>query len=173
MKTNRLIDNRGEAGMLLKGKEKDARSSTGVIWNGISFEKMVIPAGGAHVPTVIVGIYATLGRYDVRGLNHYYGLSHLHYLTTSTYRRARLFDTDRKSRAAGRFLRQRRLRPALQPATPSFEIAPYSLASGLTPSQGWTCQISEAYSLMVRPEENFPPRATFRIALRSQPSTSR
>ena len=114
MKTHELIDNREEARMLLKGKEKDARSSTGVIWDGISFEKMVIPAGGAHVPTVIVGIYATLGRYDVRGLNHYYGLSHLHYLTTSTYRRARLFDTDRKSRAAGRFLRQRRLRPPLQ-----------------------------------------------------------
>jgi len=33
--------------MLLKGKEKDVRSSTGVIWNGISFEKMGIPTGGA------------------------------------------------------------------------------------------------------------------------------
>ena len=61
----------------------------------------------------------------------------------------------------------------VQSATPSFETASYSLASGLTPSQGWTCQISEAYSLMVRSEENFPARATFRIALRSQPSTSR
>jgi hypothetical protein len=59
MKTNRLIDNRGEAGMLLKGKEKDVRSSIAVIWNGISFEKMVIPTGGAYIQTVFVGIYAT------------------------------------------------------------------------------------------------------------------
>ena len=130
---------------------------------------------GAYIPTVIVGMYATQGRYNLRvsKLKHYYGLNHPHYLTTSTYRRARLFDTERKRKTAGRFLRQRRLRPALQPATPSFEVAPYSLASGLTPSQGWTCQISEAYSLMVRSDENFPARATFRIALRSQPSTSR
>ena len=28
-------------------------------------------------------------------LKHYYGLNHLHYLTTSTYRRARLFDSER------------------------------------------------------------------------------
>jgi hypothetical protein len=47
MKTHELIDNRDEAGMLLKGKEIDVRSSIGVIWNGISFEKMVIPMGGA------------------------------------------------------------------------------------------------------------------------------
>jgi hypothetical protein len=47
MKTHELIDNRDEASMLLKGKEKDVRSSIGVIWNGISFEKMVIPTGGA------------------------------------------------------------------------------------------------------------------------------
>ncbi len=29
---------------------------------------------------------------------HFYGLNHLHYLTTSTYRRARLFDSDRFKR---------------------------------------------------------------------------
>ena len=47
MKTHELIDNRDEASMLLKGKEKDMRSSIGVIWEGISFEKMGIPTGGA------------------------------------------------------------------------------------------------------------------------------
>jgi len=31
----------------------------------------------------------------VSRLKHYYGLNHLHYLTTSTYRRARLFDSER------------------------------------------------------------------------------
>src|SRR5208337_219043 len=42
-------------------------------------------AGGAYVPTVFVGMYATQGRYNVRvpELKHYYGLNHLHYLTTS------------------------------------------------------------------------------------------
>ena len=42
-------------------------------------------AGGAYVPTVFVGMYATQGRYNVRvsTLKHYYGLNHLHYLTTS------------------------------------------------------------------------------------------
>jgi len=41
-------------------------------------------AGGAYVPTVFVGVYATQGRYNVRvsKLKHYYGLNHLHYLTT-------------------------------------------------------------------------------------------
>jgi REP element-mobilizing transposase RayT len=29
---------------------------------------------------------------------HFYGLNHLHYLTTSTYRRARLFDSERFKR---------------------------------------------------------------------------
>jgi hypothetical protein len=59
MKTHELIDNRDEASMLLKGKEKDARSSIGVIWNGISFEKMGIPTRGAYIQTVFVGMYAT------------------------------------------------------------------------------------------------------------------
>ena len=59
MKTHELIDNRDEARMLLKGKEKDVRSSTGVIWNGISFEKIGIPTGGAYIQTVFVGMYAT------------------------------------------------------------------------------------------------------------------
>jgi len=42
-------------------------------------------AGGAYVPTVFVGMYATQGRYNVRvsTLKHYYGLNHLHCLTTS------------------------------------------------------------------------------------------
>ena len=37
------------------------------------------------MPTILVGIYATRGRYNVRvsRLKHYYGLNHLHYLTTS------------------------------------------------------------------------------------------
>ena len=36
-------------------------------------------------------MYATHGRYDLRvsNLKHYYGLNHLYYLTTRTYRRAR------------------------------------------------------------------------------------
>jgi hypothetical protein len=56
-------------------------------------------AGGAPVPTVFVGMYATRGRYNVRvsKLKHYYGLNHLHYLTTSTYRRARRFDYERSA----------------------------------------------------------------------------
>ena len=56
-----------------------------------------LSAGGAYVPTVFVGMYATQGRYNVRvpELKHYYGLNHLHYLTNSTYRRARLFDSER------------------------------------------------------------------------------
>jgi REP-associated tyrosine transposase len=29
---------------------------------------------------------------------HYYGLNHLHFITASTYRRARLFDSDRLRR---------------------------------------------------------------------------
>jgi len=58
MKTHRLIDNRDEARMLMKVKEIVARSSAGVIWNGISFEKMVIPTGGAYISTVFVGMYA-------------------------------------------------------------------------------------------------------------------
>jgi len=46
-------------------------------------------AGGAYVPTVVFGgMYATQGRYKVRVLKHYYGLNHLHYLTTRTHRRA-------------------------------------------------------------------------------------
>ena len=42
-------------------------------------------AGGAYVRTVFVGMYATQERYNVRvsKLKHYYGLDHLHYLTTS------------------------------------------------------------------------------------------
>jgi hypothetical protein len=36
-------------------------------------------------------MYATQGRYNVRvsKLKHYYGLNHLHYLITRTYRRTR------------------------------------------------------------------------------------
>ena len=54
-------------------------------------------AGGAYVPTVFVGMYVPQGRYNVgvSKLKHYYGLNHLHYLTNSTYRRARLFDSER------------------------------------------------------------------------------
>src|ERR1700740_1036570 len=37
---------------------------------------------------------------------------------------------------------------------------------------GLTCQISAAYSAIVRSLENFPELATFRIALRAQPSGS-
>ncbi|MGA3167821.1 MAG: hypothetical protein ABSF14_17075 [Terriglobia bacterium] len=54
-------------------------------------------AGGAYVPTVFVGMYATQGRYNVRAskLKRYYNLNHLRYLTTRTYRRARRFDSER------------------------------------------------------------------------------
>jgi putative transposase len=42
-------------------------------------------------------MYVPQGRYNVgvSKLKHYYGLNHLHYLTNSTYRRARLFDSER------------------------------------------------------------------------------
>jgi hypothetical protein len=42
-------------------------------------------------------MYATHGRYNVQvyELKHYYGLKHLHDLTTRTYRRARRFDSER------------------------------------------------------------------------------
>jgi hypothetical protein len=56
-------------------------------------------AGGAYVPTLFVGMYATQGRYNVRvsKLKHYYALNHLHYLTSSIPQgdRARLFDSER------------------------------------------------------------------------------
>jgi putative transposase len=43
------------------------------------------------------GTSAPLERYNARlpNLQHYYGLNHLHYLTNSTYRRARLYDSER------------------------------------------------------------------------------
>ena len=44
-----------------------------------------------------------------------------------------------------------------------------SACKGVT-SQGSTCQISDAYSWIVRSEENFPARATFMIAFRAQAS---
>jgi hypothetical protein len=47
VKIHGLCDNGEEASMLLKEKEIVETSSAGVIWNGISFEKMVIP-GVAH-----------------------------------------------------------------------------------------------------------------------------
>jgi hypothetical protein len=42
-------------------------------------------------------MYAPHEGYNLRvpKLQHYYGLNHLHYLTGSTYRRARLFDSER------------------------------------------------------------------------------
>jgi REP element-mobilizing transposase RayT len=42
-------------------------------------------------------MYAPLEGYNARvpKLQHYYGLNHLHYLTNSTYRRARLYDSER------------------------------------------------------------------------------
>jgi hypothetical protein len=62
----------------------------------------------------------------VPGQRHYYGLNHLHFLTASTYRRARLFDAERFRRhlvktleELRRSLRNRRLRAhagALSPA---------------------------------------------------------
>ena len=39
--------------------------------------------------------------------------------------------------------------------------------------QGTTFQIFEAYSVIVRSDENFPAQAVFRIALRVQASGSR
>ncbi|MGA3167151.1 MAG: hypothetical protein ABSF14_13660 [Terriglobia bacterium] len=58
---------------------------------------LLLPAGGAYVPPVFVGMYVTQGRYNVRvyKLKHYYGLDHLHYLTTRTYRRAHRSDSER------------------------------------------------------------------------------
>lgn len=54
-------------------------------------------AGGAYVPTAFCRDVCARGRYDgqVSKLKHQYGLNHLHYLTNSTYRRARLFDSER------------------------------------------------------------------------------
>ena len=42
-------------------------------------------------------MYAPLEGYNARvpKLQHYYGLNYLHYLTNSTYRRARLYDSER------------------------------------------------------------------------------
>jgi putative transposase len=42
-------------------------------------------------------------------LRHYYGLNHLHYLTASTYRRARLFDSERFRRHFVQTLHQLRV----------------------------------------------------------------
>jgi len=51
--------------------------------------------GGAYVPTLFVGMYAPQGyNFRVSELKRYHGLNHLHYLTTGTYRRARLFDSE-------------------------------------------------------------------------------
>jgi hypothetical protein len=57
-------------------------------------------AGGAYVPTVFVGMYATQGQHNFRvsKLTHYYGFNHLHYLTVSAYRRACIFDSERFKR---------------------------------------------------------------------------
>jgi YD repeat-containing protein len=56
-------------------------------------------AGGAYVPAILVGMYATQGRYNLRVsmLKHYYGLNHLHYLATRMHRRARRFDSERSA----------------------------------------------------------------------------
>jgi REP element-mobilizing transposase RayT len=42
-------------------------------------------------------MYAPLEGYNLQvpKLQHYYGLNHLHYLTNSTYRRTRLYDSER------------------------------------------------------------------------------
>jgi hypothetical protein len=47
--------------------------------------RFVVVAGAAYVPTVFVGMYATQEGYDVgvSKLDHYYGLNHPHFLTTS------------------------------------------------------------------------------------------
>jgi hypothetical protein len=56
-----------------------------------------VHAGGAHVATLFVAVYAPLKgcNLQVPKLQHYYGLNHLHYLTHSTYRRPRLYDSER------------------------------------------------------------------------------
>jgi hypothetical protein len=50
-----------------------------------------------YVATVFVAMYAPLEGYDlhVPKLQHYYGLNHLHYLSNSTFRRTRLYDSER------------------------------------------------------------------------------
>ena len=70
------------------GYQWDAEGRLKSVDNGAS-RSYVYNAGGAYIPTVLVGMYATQGRYNVRGLKHYYGLNHPHYLTTRPYRRAR------------------------------------------------------------------------------------
>ena len=69
--------------------------------------------------------------------------------------------------------RENRLKlvPSRQGVAPSGELVP---ASGMRPvrygtGQGFACQISAAYSAIVRSLENLPELATFRIALRAQP----
>jgi hypothetical protein len=49
-----------------------------------------VTAGGAYVPTVFVGMYATLGRYNVRvsKLKHYSGFNSLHYMHNNPVKRA-------------------------------------------------------------------------------------
>ena len=51
---------------------------------------------GWHAPGVLCHVYGAWGyNPDLPGQGHYYGLNHLHFITASTYRRARLFDSDR------------------------------------------------------------------------------
>ena len=51
-------------------------------------------------------------------------------------------------------------------------ISALSHSHSRTISHGSTCQISDAYSRMVRSDENFPARATFRMAFRIHPLRS-
>jgi hypothetical protein len=56
---------------------------------------------------------------------HFYGLNQLHYITTSTYRRARLFDSQRFKRVA---------------RTSAFEVRGFSMGYGKKP-QTWKAQV--------------------------------
>jgi REP element-mobilizing transposase RayT len=53
--------------------------------------------GGACVARFFLAMYTPPEGYNpqVPRLQHYYGLSHLHYLTNSTCRRVRLYDSER------------------------------------------------------------------------------
>src|SRR5216684_6168685 len=68
---------------------------------------------------------------------HYYGLNHLHFITASTYRRARLFDSDRFRRQFVATLTELR-------AELSFKIIGYVLPPEHFPALIWPSKRADA-----------------------------
>jgi putative transposase len=76
---------------------------------------------------------------------HYYGLNHLHYITRSTYRRARLFDSTRFKRRWIRTLDE--LRSELNFKIIGYVLMPEHFHILIWPSAGWR-RPSEACGLV-------------------------